>query len=66
MEVCLNLLPVTNYSISVTALRVRFTATIATHTGLPGTTPQPGQTGPVRLLLTPRTFHISSTTSTRC
>lgn len=44
MEVCLNLLPVTNYSIWVTALRVRFTATITTHTGLPGTPAQPGQT----------------------
>lgn len=43
MEVCLNLLPLTNYSISVTALTVRFTATITTHTSLPGGY-QPDQT----------------------
>ncbi|XP_056888699.1 sushi domain-containing protein 1 isoform X5 [Takifugu flavidus] len=35
LELCLNLLPVTNYSIAVTALTVGFTATITTNTSLP-------------------------------
>ncbi|XP_056274293.1 sushi domain-containing protein 1 isoform X3 [Pseudoliparis swirei] len=34
LELCLNLLPVTNYSISITALSSRFTATISTNTSL--------------------------------
>nr|XP_046242195.1 sushi domain-containing protein 1 isoform X2 [Scatophagus argus] len=34
LELCLNLLPVTNYSISVTAVTARFTATITTNTSL--------------------------------
>lgn len=38
LELCLNLLPVTNYSISITALSARFTATITTNTSLPGIT----------------------------
>lgn len=41
LELCLNLLPVTNYSVTVTALTVGFTATIATNTSLPGITTQP-------------------------
>uniref|UniRef100_A0A3Q3WPB0 Uncharacterized protein n=1 Tax=Mola mola TaxID=94237 RepID=A0A3Q3WPB0_MOLML len=41
---CLNLLPVTNYSISITALSARFTATISTCTSLPGVTAQPTPT----------------------
>ncbi|XP_051277732.1 sushi domain-containing protein 1 isoform X2 [Dicentrarchus labrax] len=35
LELCLNLLPVTNYSMSVTAVSARFTATITTNTSLP-------------------------------
>nr|XP_020455048.1 sushi domain-containing protein 1 isoform X3 [Monopterus albus] len=35
LEVCLNLLPVTNYSISITALSAKFTATLTTNTSLP-------------------------------
>ncbi|XP_022607849.1 sushi domain-containing protein 1-like isoform X6 [Seriola dumerili] len=35
LELCLNLLPVTNYSISITAVSARFTATITTNTSLP-------------------------------
>ncbi|XP_035514628.1 sushi domain-containing protein 1 [Morone saxatilis] len=35
LELCLNLLPVTNYSISVTAVSARFTATTTTNTSLP-------------------------------
>ncbi|KAM3611282.1 uncharacterized protein V6R79_016076 [Siganus canaliculatus] len=35
LELCLNLLPLTNYSISVTAVSARFTATITTNTTLP-------------------------------
>lgn len=38
LELCLNLLPITNYSISITALSARFTATITTNTSLPGIT----------------------------
>ncbi|KAM8885997.1 sushi domain-containing protein 1 isoform 7-T7 [Spinachia spinachia] len=34
VELCLNLLPVTNYSISITALSSRFTVTISTNTSL--------------------------------
>ncbi|XP_062273783.1 sushi domain-containing protein 1 isoform X2 [Scomber scombrus] len=34
VEVCLNLLPVTNYTISITAVSARFTATITTNTSL--------------------------------
>ncbi|XP_068576862.1 sushi domain-containing protein 1 isoform X4 [Cebidichthys violaceus] len=34
LELCLNLLPATNYSISITALSSRFTATISTSTSL--------------------------------
>ncbi|KAM7416083.1 hypothetical protein PAMA_018248 [Pampus argenteus] len=34
VEICLNLLPVTNYSISITAVSARFTATISTNTSL--------------------------------
>ncbi|KAM9391713.1 sushi domain-containing protein 1 [Pholidichthys leucotaenia] len=34
LELCLNLLPVTNYSITVTATSARFTATITTNTSL--------------------------------
>uniref|UniRef100_A0A8C3A506 Sushi domain containing 1 n=1 Tax=Cyclopterus lumpus TaxID=8103 RepID=A0A8C3A506_CYCLU len=34
LELCLNLLPVTNYSISISALSSRFTATISTNTSL--------------------------------
>ncbi|KAK7933299.1 hypothetical protein WMY93_004195 [Mugilogobius chulae] len=34
VDVCLNLLPVTNYSISVTATTARFTATVVTNTSL--------------------------------
>lgn len=37
LKLCLNLLPVTNYSISITAQSARFTATITTNTSLPGT-----------------------------
>nr|XP_046203723.1 sushi domain-containing protein 1 isoform X4 [Oncorhynchus gorbuscha] len=33
-EICLNLLPVTNYTISVTALSARFTSTLTTNTSL--------------------------------
>uniref|UniRef100_A0A671XQ42 Sushi domain containing 1 n=1 Tax=Sparus aurata TaxID=8175 RepID=A0A671XQ42_SPAAU len=33
-ELCLNLLPATNYSISITAVSARFTATITTNTSL--------------------------------
>lgn len=36
LELCLNLLPLTNYSISITAVSARFTATITTNTSLPG------------------------------
>uniref|UniRef100_A0A665WS76 Sushi domain containing 1 n=1 Tax=Echeneis naucrates TaxID=173247 RepID=A0A665WS76_ECHNA len=35
LELCLNLLPVTNYSISITAVSARFTAIITTNTSLP-------------------------------
>uniref|UniRef100_A0A3Q1CZM0 Sushi domain containing 1 n=1 Tax=Amphiprion ocellaris TaxID=80972 RepID=A0A3Q1CZM0_AMPOC len=35
LELCLNLLPVTNYSISITATLARFTASITTNTSLP-------------------------------
>ncbi|KAG7222117.1 hypothetical protein INR49_016689, partial [Caranx melampygus] len=35
LELCLNLLPVTNYSISITAVSARFTATTTTSTSLP-------------------------------
>uniref|UniRef100_A0A3B4ZGR2 Sushi domain containing 1 n=1 Tax=Stegastes partitus TaxID=144197 RepID=A0A3B4ZGR2_9TELE len=35
LELCLNLLPVTNYSISITATSARFTASITTNTSLP-------------------------------
>uniref|UniRef100_A0A7N8YK72 Sushi domain containing 1 n=1 Tax=Mastacembelus armatus TaxID=205130 RepID=A0A7N8YK72_9TELE len=35
LELCLNLLPVTNYSISITAVSARFTATVTTNTSLP-------------------------------
>ncbi|XP_029296537.1 LOW QUALITY PROTEIN: sushi, von Willebrand factor type A, EGF and pentraxin domain-containing protein 1-like [Cottoperca gobio] len=35
LELCLNLLPVTNYSISITAVSSRFTASITTSTSLP-------------------------------
>ncbi|KAK2837695.1 hypothetical protein Q5P01_014907 [Channa striata] len=35
LELCLNLLPVTNYIISITAVSARFTATITTNTSLP-------------------------------
>ncbi|XP_071338126.1 sushi domain-containing protein 1 isoform X4 [Trachinotus anak] len=35
LELCLKLLPVTNYSISITAVSARFTATITTNTSLP-------------------------------
>ncbi|KAM4575987.1 sushi domain-containing protein 1 isoform 2-T2 [Odontesthes bonariensis] len=34
LELCLNLLPLTNYSVSITAESVRFTATITTNTTL--------------------------------
>ncbi|KAM8761275.1 sushi domain-containing protein 1 isoform 3-T5 [Acanthopagrus schlegelii] len=34
LELCLNLLPATNYSISITAVSARFTATITTNTSL--------------------------------
>ncbi|XP_072244628.1 sushi domain-containing protein 1 isoform X2 [Leuresthes tenuis] len=34
LELCLNLLPLTNYSVSITAKSVRFTATITTNTTL--------------------------------
>lgn len=34
LQVCLNLLPVTNYSISITAVSARFKATITTNTSL--------------------------------
>uniref|UniRef100_A0A3Q3E096 Sushi domain containing 1 n=1 Tax=Labrus bergylta TaxID=56723 RepID=A0A3Q3E096_9LABR len=37
LEVCLKLLPVTNYSISITAVSARFTASITTNTSLTGT-----------------------------
>ncbi|KAM9546232.1 sushi domain-containing protein 1 isoform 10-T20 [Salvelinus alpinus] len=33
-EICLNLLPVTNYTISITALSARFTSTLTTNTSL--------------------------------
>uniref|UniRef100_H2UPV8 Sushi domain containing 1 n=1 Tax=Takifugu rubripes TaxID=31033 RepID=H2UPV8_TAKRU len=46
LELCLNLLPVTNYSIAVTALTVGFTATVTTNTSLPGITIQPDPTVP--------------------
>lgn len=36
VELCLNLLPVTNYSVLVTALTAGFTAAVTTNTGLPG------------------------------
>ncbi|GLD52543.1 sushi domain-containing protein 1-like isoform X6 [Lates japonicus] len=35
LDLCLSLLPVTNYSISITAVSARFTATITTNTSLP-------------------------------
>ncbi|XP_036069590.1 sushi domain-containing protein 1 isoform X2 [Oryzias melastigma] len=35
LELCLNLYPVTNYSISVTAMSAKFTATVTTNTSLP-------------------------------
>ncbi|XP_042344375.1 sushi domain-containing protein 1 isoform X3 [Plectropomus leopardus] len=35
LELCLNLLPVTNYSISITAVSARFTVTVTTNTSLP-------------------------------
>ncbi|AWP06603.1 putative sushi domain-containing protein 1-like isoform 2 [Scophthalmus maximus] len=35
LAVCLNLLPATNYNISITALSARFTASITTNTSLP-------------------------------
>ncbi|XP_049434040.1 sushi domain-containing protein 1 isoform X1 [Epinephelus fuscoguttatus] len=35
LELCLNLLPVTNYSISITAVSARFTATTTMNTSLP-------------------------------
>ncbi|XP_041856420.1 sushi domain-containing protein 1 isoform X2 [Melanotaenia boesemani] len=35
LELCLNLLPLTNYSISMTAVSAKFTATITTNTSLP-------------------------------
>ncbi|XP_059193910.1 sushi domain-containing protein 1 isoform X1 [Centropristis striata] len=35
LELCLNLLPLTNYSISITAVTARFTATITANTSLP-------------------------------
>ncbi|XP_034451001.1 sushi domain-containing protein 1 isoform X7 [Hippoglossus hippoglossus] len=35
LKVCLHLLPATNYSISITALSARFTASITTNTSLP-------------------------------
>ncbi|XP_068167610.1 sushi domain-containing protein 1 isoform X3 [Antennarius striatus] len=35
LELCLNLLPVTNYSISVTAMSAQFTATVTANTTLP-------------------------------
>ncbi|KAF7654631.1 hypothetical protein LDENG_00066990 [Lucifuga dentata] len=34
LEICLNLLPATNYSISITAVSTRFTATVTTNTSL--------------------------------
>ncbi|XP_071378180.1 sushi domain-containing protein 1 isoform X2 [Centroberyx affinis] len=34
LQLCLNLLPVTNYSISITAVSARFTATVTTNTSL--------------------------------
>ena len=37
LQLCLNLLPVTNYSISITAASSRFTASITTNTSLTGT-----------------------------
>uniref|UniRef100_A0A3Q2D444 Sushi domain containing 1 n=1 Tax=Cyprinodon variegatus TaxID=28743 RepID=A0A3Q2D444_CYPVA len=41
LRVCLKLLPLTNYSISITAVKARFTATITTNTSLTGTTQSP-------------------------
>ncbi|XP_074527132.1 sushi domain-containing protein 1 [Halichoeres trimaculatus] len=35
LELCLNLLPVTNYSISITAVSARYTTTVNTSTSLP-------------------------------
>ncbi|KAF6716959.1 Sushi domain-containing protein 1 [Oryzias melastigma] len=35
LELCLSLYPVTNYSISVTAMSAKFTATVTTNTSLP-------------------------------
>lgn len=40
LEVCLSLLPVTNYTISITAVSARFTASITTCTSLTGITVQ--------------------------
>uniref|UniRef100_G3PJ58 Sushi domain containing 1 n=1 Tax=Gasterosteus aculeatus aculeatus TaxID=481459 RepID=G3PJ58_GASAC len=50
LELCLNLLPVTNYSISITALSSRFTATISTNTSLTGTPAPPEFETPVPTL----------------
>uniref|UniRef100_A0A673AIM3 Sushi domain containing 1 n=1 Tax=Sphaeramia orbicularis TaxID=375764 RepID=A0A673AIM3_9TELE len=41
LKLCLNLLPFTNYSISITATLARFTASITTNTSLPGIKVQP-------------------------
>lgn len=37
LELCLDLLPVTNYSVSVTAVSAKFTSTVTTNTSLTGT-----------------------------
>ncbi|XP_073322547.1 sushi domain-containing protein 1 [Pagrus major] len=41
LDLCLNLLPATNYSISITAVSARFTATITTNTSLTVPPPPP-------------------------
>ena len=43
VEVCLSLLPATNYTISVIALSTRFTANITTSTSLQGAAPPVSQ-----------------------
>ena len=47
VEVCLSLLPATNYTISVIALSTRFTANITTNTSLQGAAYQPMLSQPV-------------------
>ncbi|XP_031704852.1 sushi domain-containing protein 1 isoform X3 [Anarrhichthys ocellatus] len=53
LELCLNLLPVTNYSISITALSSRFTATISTNTSLTDLTVPPAPVVDYREFETP-------------